>query len=300
MGDIILSAFAVFGNPIKHSKSAEIYALFAREIGILEEYNLKLVLEEDFDSVLFNFFQSKGLGANITVPFKERAFLLCNCLTDRAKLARSVNTIKKIYNGDLLGDNTDGIGFINDLKRLNWISKNFIFIMNKEEEKLLSSRTINILLIGAGGAAKGIIPVLLTIPNCNVNIVNRTYSRAQALTKFYCDMGYKNIFFMSLDKLYCDNNKKRYHLIINATTSSIYNDIPKIPPSIISVYTRCYDLFYQKENTSFLIWCRQNGSKYCADGLGMLIEQAAYAFYLWHNVFPKNIKFVLSYLRSVL
>lgn len=294
-----MSAFAVFGNPIKHSKSAIIYALFAKEIGILNKYDLNLILKEkDFNQILLDFFRLEGLGANITAPFKEHAFLLCNCLTDRARVSCSVNTIKKQYNGDLLGDNTDGIGFINDLKRLNWITNSdCTFLITKEEETLLSS-VVNILLIGAGGASKGIIPVLLDIPKCNLTIVNRTYDKAQMLTQFYYKMKYKNIYCISLDQLFYEN--KQYNLIVNATTSSMYNDIPKIPPSIISSFTKCYDLFYQKKNTSFLIWCKKNGAKYCADGLGMLIEQAASSFYLWHNLFPTNVDFVHSYLRSIL
>lgn len=300
---MILSAFAVFGNPIEHSKSAEIYALFAKEVGILGKYDLKLVLkQENFDSILLNFFNSEGLGANVTVPFKERAFLLCDCLTDRAKIARSVNTIKKQDNGDLLGDNTDGIGFISDLKRLNWINNdNCIFTKKKEEKTLLSGgrRTVlNILLIGAGGATRGIIPALLTMLNCNLNIVNRTYVRAQILTQYYCDMGYKNISCMPLNKLFF--NDVKYNLVINATSSSMYNDVPQISSSVITAVTKCYDLFYQKEHTLFLTWCGQNGSKNCVDGLGMLVEQAAYSFYLWHDLFPNNIRFVLSYLRSIL
>lgn len=290
-----MSAFAVFGNPIKHSKSAEIYALFARELGISEKYDLKLVSErENFNSILFNFFKSEGLGANITVPFKERAFLLCDQFTDRAKISRSVNTIKKKYDGSLLGDNTDGIGFINDLKRLNWINNN-IFTMKEKKISLIT----NILLIGAGGSAKGIIPELLNLSHCNINIANRTDIKAQALTQFYYNMGYKNISCVSLNKLLCKKNKK-YNLIVNTTSSSMHNSIPEIPSSIITPFTRCYDLFYCKENTAFLVWCQQNGSKYCVDGLGMLVQQAAYSFYLWHNFFPVNTMFVLSYLRSIL
>lgn len=294
-----MSAFAVFGNPVKHSKSAKIYALFAKELGMLEEYDLRLVLkEENFDSILLKFFASSGLGANITVPFKERAFSLCHQCTKRAKMARSVNTIKKQYNGSLLGDNTDGVGFIEDLKRLNWIMKNNEnYIIQEHKEKVSSIK--NILLIGAGGATKGIVPVLLGMLNCNINIVSRTYSRAQLLVRFYYSMGYNNIFCMPLNVLNYSNNKK-YDLIINATTSSMYDDIPNIPSSVIAPFTKCYDLFYQKDSTFFLKWCQNHGSEHCVDGLGMLVEQAAYSFFLWHNVFPTNILSVLSVLRSIL
>lgn len=297
-----MSVFAVFGNPIKHSKSAKIYALFAKESGILEEeYDLKLISkEEDFDCVLYNFFKLGGMGANITVPFKERAFLLCDQLTKRAKLACSINVIKKQHDGSLLGDNTDGIGFIKDLERLNWIVNNrgmYIIKETKTEEKVLSIK--NVLLIGSGGAAKGVVSALLNISHCNINIVNRTYARAQSLVQFYRDRGYKNIFCVPLN-IFNYNNQKKYDLIINATSSSMYGTLPAITSSVITAFTRCYDLFYQRDKTSFLIWCQKNGSEYCADGLGMLVEQAAYSFLLWHNLFPTNVVSVLSYLRSIL
>ncbi|URJ28499.1 shikimate dehydrogenase [Blochmannia endosymbiont of Camponotus sp. C-046] len=286
-----MSAFAVFGNPIKHSKSSEIYALFAHEIGISKEYKLILALHDNFHYLLHNFFKLGGLGANITSPFKENAYFLCNQLTERSKKARSVNTIKKLKNGTLLGDNTDGIGFISDLKRLNWIDNNN-HITSQE------STTTNILLIGAGGAAKGIVPMLLnTITTCHINIVNRTFARAQKLTSYYQEIGYNNISCLPLYKLRYDTNK--YSLIINATTSNIYNTIPKIPSVLVNPETKCYDLFYTKQDTLFITWCKKNGSNYCSDGLGMLVEQAAHSFFLWHNLFP-TVDPVINHLRSAL
>lgn len=292
-----MSAFAVFGNPIKHSKSAEIYAFFARELGILKKYDLRLVLrQEDFNKVLLDFFKLQGLGANITVPFKECAFLLCDQLTDRAKIAQSVNTIKKKCNGVLLGDNTDGIGLIHDLRYLNWINYDNSFIYTKNKKFLLKS-TINILLIGAGGAAKGIIPALLTIQKCHINVVNRTNSRAEILVQFYYNMGYQNISCISFCELLHGNTK--YDLIINATITSMLNISVGIPSFLINSDTKCYDLFYQKKDTTFLAWCKKHGSENCSDGLGMLIEQAACSFYLWHNFTP-NTMCLRSYLRSIL
>lgn len=288
-----MSSFAVFGNPIRHSKSAEIYALFANEIGISKEYCLKLALQGNFNYLLHNFFKFGGLGANITSPFKENAYFLCNQLTERAKKARSVNTIKKLKNGTLLGDNTDGIGFISDLKRLNWLNNNNLSTDNNKV-----SMTANILLIGAGGAAKGIIPILLTtITPCHINIVNRTFSRAQTLVSYYQEIGYNNISCLPLHKLYYDTNK--YSLIINATTSNIHNTIPNIPSSLVTPETKCYDLFYTKQDTLFIAWCKKNGSNYCTDGLGMLVGQAAHSFLLWHGLLPA-IDPVINNLRSTL
>ncbi|URJ31972.1 shikimate dehydrogenase [Blochmannia endosymbiont of Camponotus modoc] len=289
-----MDSFAVFGNPIKHSKSAEIYALFAHEIGISKKYNLKLAVQDNFNYLLHNFFNLGGLGANITSPFKENAYFLCNQLTERAEKARSVNTIKKLKNGTLLGDNTDGIGFISDLKRINWLDNNNQITSHEHEDE---EPITNILLIGAGGAAKGILPILLTtITTCHINIVNRTFSRAQELTSYYQEIGYKNISCLPLHKLRYDTNK--YSLIINATTSNIHNTIPKIPYFLITPDTKCYDLFYTKQDTLFITWCKKNGSNYCSDGLGMLVGQAAHSFFLWHNTFP-TIDPVINHLRSV-
>lgn len=281
-----MTAFAVFGNPIEHSKSADIYKLFADEMNIPNKYDLKLVSEGDFDYVLHDFFDSGGLGANITVPFKERAFLLCNHLTERAVVAKSVNTIKKNNDNTLLGDNTDGIGLINDLKRLFWIS----------QDNMLK----RVLLIGSGGAAKGIIPILLEeLPGCYINIVNRSFINAQKLVHYYHKIGRQNISCIDLNSFLYESCNKKYNLIINASSSSMCNDIPKIPSFFITTRTRCYDLFYQSGDTIFIRWCKLHGANYCSDGLGMLVEQAAYSFYFWHNRFPSTAP-VLHYLRAII
>lgn len=299
------SGFVVFGNPIKHSKSPEIYSLFEKEIGFSNKYGLKLTYHQDFDKVLFDFFESGGLGANVTVPFKDRAFYVCDHLTDRAILANAVNTIKKQHDGTLLGDNTDGIGFISDLKYLNWLDKNNRIIdiysrcTNANFINIKPGMMSNILVIGAGGAAKGIISELLKIKECYVNVVNRTFINAQKLVRYYHSIGKQNISCMNLDRLFHKSIKnKKYDLIINATSSSMVGEIPSIPSSLIGSFTKCYDIFYQKKDTSFLKWCKDQGSGFCSDGLGMLIQQAAYSFYLWHNIFP-SVNFVLKRFSSV-
>lgn len=290
-----MSFFAVFGNPVKHSKSSEIYALFAREMQISEKYDLKLVSENDFDVILLDFFKRKGLGANITVPFKERALLLCHQLTERAMMACSVNTIKKCSHNVLLGDNTDGIGLINDFKRLRWISVDGIFLDHNGNYK---NEITNILIIGAGGASKGISSILIKIKGCHINIVNRTFSKSIKMVNYYHSIGYQNISYIHIDKLCCRYNKRKiYDLIINATTSSMYGVLPMIESSLIHKNTRCYDLFYHKEDTIFIKWCKKNGAIYCSDGLGMLVEQAACSFKLWHGFSPSTAV-VLNYLKK--
>lgn len=294
-----VSAFAVFGNPIKHSKSGYIYKLFANEINIDDRYDLKLAFENNFDDMLYDFFDSGGLGANITVPFKERAFFLCNQLTERAMIARSVNTIKKQSDNTLLGDNTDGIGLMNDLRYLNWINQDnsinnnnaTIYSIYCKNEPVLT----RILLIGAGGAAKGIVPVLLEITGCYISVVNRNFVNAQKLVYYYHRIGRQNISYIDMNDLFCKSAEKKYSLIINASSSSMYNDIPKIPSFLITRTTRCYDLFYQNKDTLFIEWCKRHGANYCSDGLGMLVGQAAYSFYLWHDKFP-SIDPVLNHL----
>lgn len=291
-----MSDFAIFGNPIQHSKSPEIYALFASEIKISSKYDLKLVSEKNFDTMLLDFFESGGKGANITVPFKERAVCLCHKLTERSMLANSVNTIKKCGNV-LLGDNTDGVGFISDLKRLCWMNEDN-FLIHSNSSSVKKFKPINILVIGSGGTAKGIISALLNIKRCYINIVNRTFDRAKKLVHYYYSMGYQNLSYIDYTQLSYNYNKKIYNLIINTTSSSMYNVDLKISPSlIVTRYTRCYDVFYKKHDTVFIEWCKKNGASYCADGLGMLVGQAAYSFKLWHNVFPSILP-VLNYLQS--
>lgn len=292
-----MSAFAIFGNPIAHSRSPEIYAIFAKEMKIDEGYDLKLASKKNFSAMLFDFFRSGGVGANITVPFKECALLLCNQLTERAMIANSVNTIKKEQHENiLLGDNTDGIGFLKDLKRLRWINQDNT-ITSSNQDGLLSMS--NILIIGAGGAAKGIISALLDIKRCHINIINRTFSRAKQLVRYYYSIGYQNISYIDFQEISSTYTNIQYNLIINATSSSMQNDVLKISPSLITPQVKCYDLFYQqKKDTVFLEWCKKHGALYCSDGLGMLVEQAAYSFNLWHNVIPSTIP-VFNYLQLI-
>ncbi|UVK77320.1 MAG: shikimate dehydrogenase [Sodalis sp. Fle] len=254
--------FAVFGNPIKHSRSPQIHALFAAETGISHSYAQVLTSLENFEQMLRQFFNTGGLGANITMPFKERAFALCDHLTERAVMSRAVNTVKKYPDGSLLGDNTDGIGLISDLQRLD-----LLFQENR------------VLIVGAGGAARGVILPLLSF-GCRLVLTNRTFSRAQELVSFYRHLG--DISAVPLDKL----TSADYDLIINATSLGVHGKAPALQGSLITPAVSCYDMFYQDGDTPFISWCRQQGAKRCAGGLGMLVGQAAYAFLLWHGVLP--------------
>lgn len=254
---------AIFGNPIKHSQSPYIHKLFAQQTNILCSYEAFCPKVKNFSESIKEFFKHKNnIGANITLPFKKQAFKIVDILTQRAKLAKSVNTLKKEKNF-LIGDNTDGIGLINDLKKIK-------FITNKN----------NILLIGAGGAAYGIIFPLLSF-KCKITVINRTYESAKKLVNNFKKYGIiKALPFNEV-------NNEKYDLIINATSCEAKNQTLSLKNIFIDKNVYCYDMFYKKHGiTKFLEWCKNRGAIHTSDGLGMLLEQAAYSFFLWHNIFP--------------
>jgi len=268
-----MKTFAVFGNPIAHSKSPIIHQLFSEQCKCPLTYEKQFVEFDNFESDLADFFVHGGSGANITTPFKERAHDYCDELTERAKLAGAVNTIKKLENEQLLGDNTDGVGLVTDLQRLNMLQK--------------ESR---ILLVGAGGAARGAILPLLEF-GCELVITNRTMSKAVQLSALYSPYG--DISAIALDEL----QHQQFNLIINATSSGLNNETPALPVETLLNNPYCYDMFYKDSLTPFLQWVKEHGVTCYADGLGMLIGQAAHAFYLWHGVMP-DISDVLFQLRQ--
>lgn len=258
-----MKTFAVFGNPIQHSKSPQIHRLFAQQLKIDHPYGRILVPVDAFLKSLESFFEVGGKGANITMPFKEQAFARADELTERAALAGAVNTLKRLVDGRLLGDNTDGIGLLSDLERLSLVKPG-----NR------------ILLLGAGGAARGVLLPLLSL-DCAITITNRTFARAQELATLFSHMG--SVQAIEQSKL----EDEEFDLIINATSSGVSGNIPQIPVSLLSHHLRCYDMFYLKGMTPFLNWCAENGVQHYADGLGMLVGQAAHAFLLWHGILPE-------------
>ncbi|UJR55963.1 shikimate dehydrogenase [Dickeya zeae] len=255
-------SFAVFGHPIAHSKSPRIHALFAEQTGILLTYERILAPLDGFEDSLNAFFQHGACGANVTAPFKERACAAVDELSERARSAGAVNTVQKKGDGSLYGDNTDGIGLLSDLQQ-----HEFIQPRNR------------VLLVGAGGAARGVIQPLLAY-GCEVIIVNRTFSRAAALAEHFNCYGQVSALPLEIP------DSQRVDVIINATSSGIAGDVPDLPASLISPDVCCYDMFYQSEPTPFLKWCIQQGAQRYVDGIGMLVWQAAHAFNLWHGVMP--------------
>jgi len=275
-----MDSYAVFGNPIKHSKSPTIHQMFALSVGHKLDYRAILAPRDGFIDSLNQFFEGNGLGANVTLPFKEEAFRYADTLTLRAQLAGAVNTLKKCDDGSILGDNTDGAGLVADLLRNN------VVIKNKR-----------ILLIGAGGAARGAILPLLEQEPCSLVIVNRTVEKAQLLAKTFSEYGLeKNIEISasSFDSL----PESEYQLIINSTSTSVTGELPALDVGHLQFCESAYDMFYEKNVTSFLHWVTENKeTAQIVDGIGMLVGQAAESFYLWRNTKP-NVEKVLIKLKS--
>lgn len=255
--------YAVFGNPIAHSKSPFIHGLFAEETEQVLEYEALLAPIDGFEKSLSEFWLNKGKGANVTVPFKEQAFKLCDELSELAQLAGAVNTLTLLENGDIRGDNTDGLGLVADLQR------NFGSLVGKR-----------VLLLGAGGAARGCILPLLNAEIAELCIHNRTHEKAEVLAELFAEYG--NTSSIATNELTAS-----FDIIINSTSSSLSGDVPQIPESVIDAATKCYDMMYSKQMTSFNSWASSLGASAVVDGLGMLVGQAAKSFELWRGVRPK-------------
>ena len=271
-----MDRYVVFGNPIGHSKSPLIHHLFAEQTGEALDYNTLLAPLEDFTGCAREFFL-QGRGANVTVPFKEEAYRLANALTERAQRAGAVNTLSKLADGSLLGDNTDGAGLVRDLTVNAGLS-------------LAGKR---ILLLGAGGAVRGALEPLLAQQPASLVIANRTVEKAERLAELFDDLG--PVSASGFDWL-----SEPVDLIINATSASLSGDVPPIAGSLVEPgKTFCYDMMYAKEPTAFCRWATEHGAAVAMDGLGMLVEQAAEAFYLWRGVRPDSAP-VLAELRKQL
>ncbi len=268
--------YAVFGNPIQHSKSPWIHQRFAELTQQHLRYVAQLVDVGDFQRAAETFFKS-GKGLNVTVPFKLDAFQFAACHTDRAKRAAAVNTLALQADGRVLGDNTDGVGLINDIKNnLTWE---------------ISKKTV--LILGAGGAVRGILEPLIKEKPGQLVIANRTLAKAQHLAEQFSDIG--KIDICSYDDLaHC-----QFDMVINGTSASLQGNLPPLPQGLIHQHSCCYDLMYSANTTVFNSWAAQAGAKHLADGLGMLVEQAAEAFYLWRNIRPET-KTVIAELRALL
>ncbi|WP_439886920.1 shikimate dehydrogenase [Pseudomonas sp. MBLB4123] len=271
-----MDRYGVFGNPIGHSKSPLIHRLFAAQTGQPLSYEALLAPLDDFAGFARAFF-AEGRGANVTVPFKEQAFQLADELSERARRAGAVNTLSKREDGSLLGDNTDGAGLVRDL-RVN---------------AGLELRGKRILLLGAGGAVRGVLEPLLAQQPAVLVIANRTLAKAEQLAAEFADLG--PLVASGFDWL-----DAPVDLIVNGTSASLAGELPPIAASLIAPgRTICYDMMYARQATAFNAWAAEQGAARTIDGLGMLVEQAAEAFCLWRGVRPDSAP-VLAELRRQL
>lgn len=275
MNSQIIQQYGVIGNPISQSKSPIIHASFAATTLQNMQYHKLLAPLDGFEIFVQNFIKSGGLGANVTVPFKEKAYRLCDELSAEAALAGAVNTL--MFQDDVIyGDNTDGKGLINDLKQRHSIN--------------LEGKTI--LLIGAGGAARGILAPLLSEDPERVIILNRTLARADALREIFMHnlQDYQKIMCIDFNQFdsFMNQTEISFDIIINASSASLQGDIPDLPAQLFCEpqHLVVYDLMYQSDLTIFLKYCQSKGVMQLYDGLGMLVEQAALSFEIWRGIKP--------------
>ena len=265
----LIKKFAVLGHPISHSLSPQIHSLFAKELSITLEYKKFDINQEDFDKHLKNFIKNGFYGLNITLPLKNSAFKICNELSERASLCKSVNTITFLDN-KIVGDTTDGIGLVNDLKN-----------------KAINLENKNILLIGAGGSANGVLYDLIQTKAKHIFITNRTLSKAFEMKEYWEKFSNNNQVILEVVELNSFSNLN-FDLIINATSSFLTNGESPISNNVFNHLNDggvCYELMYGKETLFMKDASKKTNLVF--DGLGMLIEQAAESFYIWHNLKPK-------------
>ena len=270
----VTDQYAVMGNPVAHSKSPLIHAAFAQQTGQELEYKALLVEPGSFASRVDAFFAQGGKGLNITVPFKQEAWELVSVNSPGATLAGAVNTLLQDQNGLLHGHNTDGIGLVRDI-----LQNHGGTLANK-----------SILILGAGGATRGILMPLLQQQPKRICIANRTVNKAVQLADIFASHGH-------LDACsYQDLDGQSFDWVINATSASLQGELPPLPSRLLTDGAWCYDLMYGAEPTIFCRWAQQIGAV-TLDGLGMLVEQAAESFWIWRGIRPGTER-VLNELRA--
>lgn len=247
--------FAVIGNPVEHSLSPQIHHYFAEQLGI--ELIYSKIETTHFESACNGFFLEGGAGLNVTIPYKQQAFALDANHTARCNAAKAANTLWLDKNGKLHADNTDGVGIVRDLQKYTDISDK------------------SILLIGAGGASRGIIPALKQQRPSRFSIVNRSAMKAIELANEF-----------SIEARHVDDDLNGYDLLINSTSASLDFVLPSVNIDYLDEGAIAYDCVYHREPTVFMLWAQKLGAKTCVDGLGMLVEQAAESFSVWLGSMP--------------
>jgi shikimate dehydrogenase len=266
--------YGVFGHPVGHSLSPFIHGVFARDTDQQMTYRAYDVAPEEFAERVQRFFDEGGRGLNITMPYKIAAVEVVQELTARAAHAAAVNTLAW-QDGGILGDNTDGVGLVHDL------CDNLGLIITQRR----------LLILGAGGATRGVLAPLLGLAPAIVVIANRTPERAEALAAAFADLGVTQGVGFS----YVGDTP--FDLVINATSASLSGDMPPIPSDAIGPQTVCYDLAYGRSAMGFVRWAQKSGCAMAVQGLGMLVEQAAESFRLWRGVRPQTAE-VLAALKQ--
>lgn len=257
--------YAVFGNPIAHSRSPDIHTRFAQACAQDLHYEARLAAVDGFAEAISAFVASGGKGANVTVPFKEEAFRLSTRLSDRAQRAGAVNTL--IFKGaEIHGDNTDGAGLVRDI----------------ECNAGLPLAGKRVLLLGAGGASRGVIAPILASGPASLFIANRSADKAVALAGSFSALA-------AVDGgSFAEIDGRQFDVVINATSASLSGESLPLPAGVFAAGALAYDMMYGKGETPFLKLAREQGAASCVDGLGMLVEQAAEAFFIWRGVRPET------------
>lgn len=269
--------YAVFGNPINHSKSPDIHTAFATDTLQDMTYEAICVPENAFADQVQHFLSGEGRGLNITIPFKQEAWALAEVRSERAQLAGAVNTLYRNASGQLCGDNTDGVGMVRDI-----MDNNGGVITGKK-----------VLILGAGGAVRGVLQPVLEQRPAKVVIANRTAEKAEQLAALVADLGeVEGCGYETLPK-------ECFDLIINGTSASLQGEVPPLPAMAVGSDTWCYDMMYAAEPTAFCRWASEHGAAKTLDGLGMLVEQAAESFRIWRGVAPDS-KAVINKIRQSL
>ncbi|MBC3874862.1 shikimate dehydrogenase [Undibacterium flavidum] len=270
--------YCVFGNPVHHSKSPVIHAMFAQQTGQNIDYHTRLAPLDGFVEAVRTFIAEGGQGANVTVPFKLEAFALAHQLSERASMAGAVNTLHFV-DGKIIADNTDGVGLVRDITC----------------NAATPIRDKRVLLLGAGGAARGaLLPLLQELPAV-LTIANRTLSKAQELQKLAQTFTSCEVDAVTWQQLE-EESTQSFDVIINATSASLQSEVPPIPAHVFGPESLAYDMMYGDTVTSFNQYAQQCGAK-TRDGLGMLIEQAAEAFFIWRGVRPNTAE-VLAHFQK--
>ncbi len=258
--------YAVVGNPISHSKSPRIHSLFASETGEPVEYTAIQAPLDDFAGTVRQFFERGGKGLNVTVPFKEEAWKLADRRTERAQNAGAANTLYLDDEGRLTADNTDGCGIVRDLV------VNHGVVLGQAR----------ILVLGAGGAVRGVLGPILAEHPAAITIANRTVAKADALVKLFKPVAGET----ALSACGFEQPREPFDVIINGTSASLQGDLPPLSPEVLGEQTVVYDMMYSLQTTTFNQWALEQGAQNVHDGLGMLVEQAAESFRIWRGVNP--------------